>query len=96
VTTFAAPRNLIAQECALLHLIGQALFGLVVGVIAKLLVPGRDPGGIIVTALIGLAGSVVGTFIGRAVKRDPNYSAHWIMSIIGAVVLLVLYRFVAG
>jgi uncharacterized membrane protein YeaQ/YmgE (transglycosylase-associated protein family) len=80
----------------MLHLIGQALFGLVVGVIAKLLLPGKDPGGIIVTALIGLAGSMVGTFIGRAIKRDPNYSAHWLMSILGAVLLLVLYRFAVG
>jgi uncharacterized membrane protein YeaQ/YmgE (transglycosylase-associated protein family) len=78
------------------HLIGQIFFGLIVGVLAKLLVPGRDPGGIIVTAIIGMLGSVLGTFVGRAVRRQPNYSAHWVMSILGAIVLLVLYRFIAG
>lgn len=77
----------------MIHLIGQALFGLVVGVIAKLLVPGRDPGGLIVTMLIGVAGSLLGTFVGRAIKKDPNYSAHWLMSILGAVVLLLVYRY---
>jgi len=74
------------------HLIGQALFGLIVGAVAKLLLPGNDPGGIIVTMIIGLVGSVLGTFVGRAVRRNPNYSAHWLMSILGAVVVLVLYR----
>lgn len=74
------------------HLIGQAIFGLIVGVLAKLLMPGKDPGGIIVTALIGLAGSMVGTFLGRTLFGSANYSAGWIMSIVGAMVLLGLYR----
>ena len=78
----------------MIHLLGQALFGLVVGLIAKLLVPGRDPGGLIVTMLIGVVGSMLGTFVGRAVKKEPNYSAHWLMSILGAVVLLVVYKMV--
>ena len=42
--------------------------------------------------IIGLVGSVLGTFVGRAVRRNPNYSAHWLMSILGAVVVLVVYR----
>ncbi len=74
------------------HLIGQAIFGLIVGVVAKLLMPGKDPGGFIVTALIGLAGSMVGTFLGRALWGGSDYSSGWIMSIIGAMVLLGLYR----
>ncbi len=78
----------------MIHLLGQALFGLVVGIIAKLLVPGRDPGGLIVTMLIGVVGSMIGTFVGRAVKKDPDYSAHWLMSILGAVVLLVVYKMI--
>ncbi len=78
----------------MIHLLGQALFGLVVGLIAKLLVPGRDPGGLIVTMLIGVVGSMIGTFVGRAVKKDPDYSAHWLMSILGAVVLLVVYKMI--
>ena len=51
---------------SMLHLLGQALFGLVVGAIDKLIFPGRDPGGVIVTALLGLVGSLIGTFVGRA------------------------------
>jgi uncharacterized membrane protein YeaQ/YmgE (transglycosylase-associated protein family) len=69
------------------------LFGLVVGVIGKLLMPGRDPGGFIITALLGIAGAVVGGFLGRMMGfYGENQGAGWIMSIIGAVVLLALYR----
>ena len=69
------------------------LFGLVVGVIAKLLMPGRDPGGFIVTILLGIAGALVGGFAGRAMGfYEANESAGWIMSILGAIVLLLLYR----
>ncbi len=69
------------------------LFGLVVGIIAKLLMPGRDPGGFIVTILLGIAGALLGGFIGRALNLyGPNESAGWIMSILGAIVLLALYR----
>ena len=75
-----------------MHLLGQALFGLVVGALAKLMFPGRDPGGIIVTMLLGLVGSLLGTFVGRALWGGADYSAGWITSIIGTVVLLALYR----
>jgi uncharacterized membrane protein YeaQ/YmgE (transglycosylase-associated protein family) len=69
------------------------LFGLVVGIIAKLLMPGRDPGGFIVTILLGIAGALLGGFVGRALNLyGPNESAGWIMSILGAIVLLALYR----
>jgi uncharacterized membrane protein YeaQ/YmgE (transglycosylase-associated protein family) len=69
------------------------LFGLVVGVIAKLLMPGRDPGGFIVTILLGIAGALIGGFIGRAMGfYGPNQSAGWIVSILGAIILLALYR----
>ena len=70
--------------------------GLVVGVIAKLLMPGRDPGGCIITILLGIAGSFVGTWIGRLFFATENYAAGWIMSIVGAMILLLLYRLVAG
>ena len=74
-------------------IIAWILFGLVVGVIAKLLMPGRDPGGFIVTILLGIAGALVGGFVGRALNLyGPNDSAGWLMSILGAVVLLALYR----
>ena len=69
------------------------LFGLVVGVIAKLLMPGRDPGGFIVTILLGIAGALIGGFVGRAMGfYAENEGAGWIMSILGAIILLALYR----
>ena len=73
--------------------IGWILFGLVVGVIAKLLMPGRDPGGIIVTILIGIAGALLGGFLGRvAGLYGPNDAAGLIMSTLGAILLLCVYR----
>jgi uncharacterized membrane protein YeaQ/YmgE (transglycosylase-associated protein family) len=72
------------------------LFGLVVGVIAKLLMPGRDPGGFIITILLGIAGAVLGGIIGRAMGfYGPNQQAGWLISILGAIILLALYRLVA-
>ncbi len=69
------------------------VFGLVIGFIAKLLMPGRDPGGFIITMLLGIAGALIGGFIGRAMGfYGPNQSAGWLMSILGAIILLALYR----
>jgi uncharacterized membrane protein YeaQ/YmgE (transglycosylase-associated protein family) len=69
------------------------LFGLVVGIIAKLLMPGRDPGGFIITILLGIAGALIGGFIGRAMGfYGPGQSAGWIVSILGAIILLAIYR----
>jgi uncharacterized membrane protein YeaQ/YmgE (transglycosylase-associated protein family) len=69
------------------------VFGLVIGIIAKLLMPGRDPGGFIVTILLGIAGALVGGFIGRAMGfYGEGQSAGWLMSILGAIILLALYR----
>jgi uncharacterized membrane protein YeaQ/YmgE (transglycosylase-associated protein family) len=73
--------------------LGWILFGLVVGVIAKLLMPGRDPGGMIVTVVLGIVGAVVGGFLGRALGLyGPNEPAGFLMSLVGAVVLLAIYR----
>jgi uncharacterized membrane protein YeaQ/YmgE (transglycosylase-associated protein family) len=72
------------------------VFGLVIGIIAKLLMPGKDPGGFIITMLLGIAGALIGGFIGRAMGfYGPNESAGWIISILGAVILLALYRMMA-
>ena len=72
------------------------VFGLVVGIIAKLLMPGRDPGGFIVTILLGIAGALLGGFVGRAMGfYGPSQGAGWLMSIVGAIVLLLLYRLIA-
>jgi uncharacterized membrane protein YeaQ/YmgE (transglycosylase-associated protein family) len=69
------------------------VFGLVVGIIAKLVMPGNDPGGFIVTVLLGVAGALVGGFVGRALGfYGPNEAAGYLMSIVGAIILLALYR----
>ena len=77
-------------------ILGWIVFGLVVGIIAKLLMPGRDPGGIVVTMLLGIVGAVLGGYMGRAMGLyGPNEAAGFLMSLLGAVVLLVVYRLFA-
>jgi uncharacterized membrane protein YeaQ/YmgE (transglycosylase-associated protein family) len=72
------------------------VFGLVVGIVAKLVTPGKDPGGFIVTVLLGVAGALLGGFVGRAMGfYGPSETAGWLMSIGGAILLLVIYRVVA-
>lgn len=78
-----------------MNILGWILFGLVVGAIAKLLMPGRDPGGWIVTILLGIAGSFVGGFIASSLT-NAGQTAGWIGSILGAILLLVIYRLVIG
>jgi uncharacterized membrane protein YeaQ/YmgE (transglycosylase-associated protein family) len=83
------------------HLIGQLIVGLIVGVLARLILPGREalpPGalGWLLTALLGVAGAFLGTMIGGALWGGENYAAGWIMSIVGAIVLLLLARLVFG
>jgi len=79
-------------------LIATLIVGLVVGAIAKLLMPGRDPGGIIITILLGIAGSFVAAFLGRAIGwyRDPGSGPGIIASVLGAMLLLLIYRVVVG
>lgn len=78
-------------------LIATLVIGLIVGAIAKLLVPGRDPGGWIITILLGIAGALVGTWLGRMLGiYSAGEGAGWIASIIGAVILLLIYRAVVG
>jgi uncharacterized membrane protein YeaQ/YmgE (transglycosylase-associated protein family) len=73
--------------------LGWILFGLVVGVIAKLMMPGRDPGGAIITILLGIVGAVLGGFLGRALGfYGPNEPAGFLMSLVGAVAVLAIYR----
>jgi len=77
-------------------ILGWILFGLVAGVIAKLLMPGKDPGGFIITILLGIAGAMVGGFLGRMLGfYGEGESAGWLMSIGGAILLLAIYRMVA-
>jgi len=74
-------------------ILGWMLFGLVIGAVAKLVMPGRDPGGIIVTMLLGIVGAVVGGFVGRALGLyQPGEPAGFFMATLGAIVLLFIYR----
>ena len=80
------------------HIIFQLITGLVIGAIARFLLPGKEPiaaglMGWIITALIGMGGSFIGTFIGRTLWGSEKYAAGWVMSILGAILLLVLVRF---
>jgi uncharacterized membrane protein YeaQ/YmgE (transglycosylase-associated protein family) len=80
----------------MLGILAWIVFGLVVGVIAKLLMPGRDPGGFIVTILLGVAGALLGGFLGRALGfYQPGEPAGFLMSVLGAILLLFLYRLFA-
>lgn len=77
-------------------LLGWILFGLIVGVLAKLVMPGRDPGGVIVTMLLGIVGAVLGGFIGRSLGLyRTDEPAGLVVSTIGAIVVLAIYRAVA-
>jgi uncharacterized membrane protein YeaQ/YmgE (transglycosylase-associated protein family) len=78
-------------------ILGWILFGLIVGALAKLVMPGRDPGGIIVTMLLGIAGAVLGGFVGQAMGfYGEGEAAGFLMSFLGAVLLLVIYRMFVG
>jgi len=80
-----------------MHLLWMIVIGLIVGALAKLIMPGRDPGGIIVTILLGIAGSVVAGLIGRAVGwYSEGQPAGFIASLIGAIIILVIYRLIIG
>jgi uncharacterized membrane protein YeaQ/YmgE (transglycosylase-associated protein family) len=74
-------------------ILGWIFFGLLVGAVGKLLMPGRDPGGFVVTILLGIAGALVGGFLGRALgmyrEDDP---VGFVMAVLGSIVLLILYR----
>lgn len=83
------------------HLIGQLIVGLIVGVIARLILPGREPIaagalGWLITALLGVAGAFIGSLIGSAIRGGEDYVAGWIISIIGAILLLLLARLILG
>lgn len=78
-------------------LLWTLIIGLVVGAVAKFLMPGKDPGGIWITMLIGIAGSIVATYIGQAIGwYKAGQGAGFIMSVVGAILLLIVYRVVRG
>jgi uncharacterized membrane protein YeaQ/YmgE (transglycosylase-associated protein family) len=79
----------------MLHMIGHAIVGLLIGLVARMLLPGADPHGLIVTAIVGMVGGWLGGVIGRALGwYAPGHPAGFVMSVIGAMLLLLLYRFV--
>lgn len=81
----------------MLHYLWEAIIGLIVGALAKLIMPGKDPGGIIVTMLLGIAGSFLATWIGQVAGwYREGASAGFIMSVIGAIVILAIYRVLIG
>lgn len=76
-----------------MHILWMLIIGLIVGALAKLVMPGRDPGGVFITMLIGVAGALIAGFLGRAAGwYQPGQSAGFIASVIGAVLLLAIYR----
>jgi len=81
----------------MISLLWECLIGLVVGAVAKLLMPGKDPGGIWITMALGILGSIVATYLGRVVGwYQEGQSAGFLMSVIGAILLLTIYRFIRG
>lgn len=80
-----------------MSIIGWIVFGLIVGIVAKFVVPGRDPGGLIVTMILGIVGALLGGFLGRMLgwyrEGDP---VGFIMAVVGSIVLLIAYRMVMG
>ena len=79
----------------MLHYLWVAIIGLIAGAVAKLLIPGKDPGGIFITMALGIAGAFLGTYIGRAIGHyGPDESAGFLMSVVGAVILLGIYHLI--
>ena len=78
-------------------LLWELIIGLIVGAVAKLLMPGKDPGGIWITMALGIAGSIVATYLGQVIGwYREGQTGGFIMSVVGAIVLLVIYRLVRG
>jgi len=84
-----------ARRCVM-GVIGWIVFGALVGIVAKFLMPGRDPGGFIVTIILGIVGALVGGYVGRVLgmyrQGDP---VGFVMAVVGSIILLTIYRFVA-
>jgi uncharacterized membrane protein YeaQ/YmgE (transglycosylase-associated protein family) len=80
-------------EMTMFSILGWIIFGLIIGALAKLVMPGRDPGGIIVTIVLGIVGALLGGWLGRAIGLyGPDEAAGFVMALIGALILLELYR----
>jgi uncharacterized membrane protein YeaQ/YmgE (transglycosylase-associated protein family) len=81
----------------MMGLLGWIVFGLVVGAVAKFLMPGRDGGGIIITTILGIVGALIGGFLGQALGLyGPGDAAGFLMALVGAVIVLSIYRVTVG
>ena len=81
----------------MLSLLWELIIGLAVGAVAKFVMPDKDPGGIWITMIIGIAGSIIATYIGQAIGwYQAGQGAGFIMSVVGAIVLLFIYRLIKG
>ena len=80
-----------------MYLLWMIVIGLIIGAVAKLLMPGRDPGGIIVTMLLGIGGSVLAGLLGRTLGwYGEGEAVGFVASVVGAVILLAIYRVIVG
>lgn len=90
----------------MLAIIGWIVFGLIAGLIAKAIMPGKDPGGFIITTLLGIVGAVIGGWIGHALfgtgsltssdTNSPGLIVSLVLSVVGAIIVLAIYRLIAG
>jgi uncharacterized membrane protein YeaQ/YmgE (transglycosylase-associated protein family) len=99
-TVYDERRNRVRTQEDLMGILSWIIFGLVAGVIAKLLMPGRDPGGCIVTMLLGIAGAFVGGFVFEQLTGRPDVIRFDLgslaVAVVGAIVVLLIYRLIAG
>lgn len=90
-------RSNLYHNTHIMEFVWMILIGLVVGAIAKFLTPGKDPGGCIITILLGIGGALLAGFLGRQMGwYGPNEPAGFIASVIGAVIILLIFRLVSG
>ncbi len=91
----------------MLAILGWIVFGLIAGVIAKAIMPGKDPGGAIITILLGIVGAVIGGFVGRALFgygargdagdiTEPGFLMSLVLAVVGSIVVLAVYRLLTG
>lgn len=84
----------------MMGLISAVIFGLVAGIVAKLLMPGKDPGGCIITSIIGIVGALIGQLIGTYLlglgTMDRWSIGNFLLAVVGAIILLLIYRMIAG